>query len=284
MLQKLEEEVLLIILEKYDENSNRHISGYYSEFPEYMNFSIKDSIHKLKCLGYLACNLSTLSRWEVILSPDGLSYFEKKGMRKELFEELPNNAKELLEELIKREMENGQLDELLREKLEEDKTDKIVRGIIGTLKYNGLLNVHWADDTVYYAELTNVGRTYFEREKKYMEQIEKLSKPSVSIGSLNNTGIFNMGNITDSNITIDNSVSQIEKEIEEKGNEDKEELKQILEEVKDYIDNINTTKNIPKNTGLFKRIGHHLNKHQWFYSQVVGLLGQTLLLAMGNKI
>ncbi len=268
MLQKLEEEVLLIILEKYDENSNRHISGYYSEFPEYMNFSIKDSIHKLKCLGYLACNLSTLSRWEVILSPDGLS----------------NNAKELLEELIKREMENGQLDELLREKLEEDKTDKIVRGIIGTLKYNGLLNVHWADDTVYYAELTNVGRTYFEREKKYMEQIEKLSKPSVSIGSLNNTGIFNMGNITDSNITIDNSVSQIEKEIEEKGNEDKEELRQILEEVKDYIDNINATKNIPKNTGLFKRIGNHFNKQQWFYSQVVGLLGQTLLLAMGNKI
>ena len=283
-MQKLEEEVLLIILEKYDENSNRHISGYYSEFPEYMNFSIKDSIHKLKCLGYLACNLSTLSRWEVILSPDGLSYFEKKGMRKELFEELPNNAKELLEELIKREMENGQLDELLREKLEEDKTDKIVRGIIGTLKYNGLLNVHWADDTVYYAELTNVGRTYFEREKKYMEQIEKLSKPSVSIGSLNNTGIFNMGNITDSNITIDNSVSQIEKEIEEKGNEDKEELRQILEEVKDYIDNINATKNIPKNTGLFKRIGNHFNKQQWFYSQVVGLLGQTLLLAMGNKI
>ena len=205
-------------------------------------------------------------------------------MRKELFEELPNNAKELLEELIKREMENGQLDELLREKLEEDKTDKIVRGIIGTLKYNGLLNVHWADDTVYYAELTNAGRTYFEREKKYMEQIEKLSKPSVSIGSLNNTGIFNMGNITDSNITIDNSVSQIEKEIEEKGNEDKEELKQILEEVKDYIDNINATKNIPKNTGLFKRIGNHFNKQQWFYSQVVGLLGQTLLLAMGNKI
>lgn len=284
MLQKLEEEVLLIILERYDGNSNRHISGYYSEFPEYMNFSIKDSIHKLKCLGYLACNLSTLSRWEVILSPDGLSYFEKKGMRKELFEELPRNAKELLEELIKREIEDGELDELLRNKIEEDRTDKIVRGIIGTLRYNGLLNVHWADNTVYYAELTNAGRTYFEREKKYMEQIEKMSKPSVNIGNLTNTGIFNMGNITDSSITINNSMEQLEKEIEEKGNEDKEELKQILEEVKDYIDNINATKSIPKNTGLFKRIGNHFNKHQWFYSQVVGLLGQALLLGMGNQI
>lgn len=284
VVAKIRRRSIRIILEKYDGNSNRHISGYYSEFPEYMNFSIKDSIHKLKCLGYLACNLSTLSRWEVILSPDGLSYFEKKGMRKVLFEELPSNAKELLRELIKREIEDGELDELLRNKIEEDKTDKIVRGIIGTLKYNGLLNVHWAEDTVYYAELTNTGRTYFEREKRYMEQIEKISRPSVSIGNLTNMGVFNMGNITDSNITIDNSISQIEKEIEEKGNEDKEELKQILEEVKDYIDNINTTKNIPKNTGLFKRIGHHLNKHQWFYSQVVGLLGQTLLLGMGNQI
>ena len=66
MLQKLEEEVLLIILEKYDENKKRHISGYYSEFPEYMQFSIEDSIHKLKDFGYLACNLSTLSRWLII--------------------------------------------------------------------------------------------------------------------------------------------------------------------------------------------------------------------------
>ena len=117
-----------------------------------------------------------------------------------------------------------------------------------------------------------------------MEQIERMSKPSVSIGNLTNTGFLNMGNVTDSNIVINNSVEQLEKEIEEKGNEDKEELKQILEEVKDYIENINVTKNISKNTGLFKRIGKHFNKHQWFYSQVVGILGQALLLGMGNQV
>ena len=62
-----------------------------------------------------------------------------------------------------------------------------------------------------------------------------------------------------------------------------EEAIEILEEVKDYIDNMNVTKNIAKNTGLCKRIGNHFNKHQWFYSQVIGLLGQALLLGMGNK-
>ena len=92
-----------------------------------------------------------------------------------------------------------------------------------------------------------------------------------------------MGKITDSNITINNSIEQIKKEIEERG-QDKEELLQILEEVKDYIDNLKETNKITKNTGLFKRIGNHLEKHQWFYSQIVGILGQTLLLGMGNQV
>ena len=46
---------------------------------------------------------------------------------------------------------------------------------------------------------------------------------------------------------------------------------------------MNVTKSIAKNTGLCKRIGNHFNKHQWFYSQVIGILGQALLLGMGNK-
>ena len=100
VLQRLEEEVLSIILEKYNGNKSMSVSGDYDEFPKYMSFSMVNSIDKLKIAGYLASNISSLSSWNVILSPDGLSYFELKGMRKELFEELPNNAKELLKELL----------------------------------------------------------------------------------------------------------------------------------------------------------------------------------------
>ena len=39
----------------------------------------------------------------------------------------------------------------------------IYRGIIGTLKNNGLINVFWASDTVYDAVITQAGRSYFER-------------------------------------------------------------------------------------------------------------------------
>ena len=152
-----------------------------------------------------------------------------------MFEELPDNAKKLLKELLECELKNDNIAEALREELEKDKTDTIMRSIIGTLKYNGLLKVNWADNTVYHAELTNEGRTYFEREKKYMEQLEKMSKPSVHIGSITNSGVFSMGDIIDSDITIDNSVEQLEKEINEKGNEDKEELLEILQENYDIL-------------------------------------------------
>ena len=46
---------------------------------------------------------------------------------------------------------------------------------------------------------------------------------------------------------------------------------------------MNITKIIAKNTGLCKRMGNQFNKHQCFYSQVIGLLGQALLLGMENK-
>lgn len=285
LLSETEEMMLSILLNKSNNGTRMEILGDSNEFPEYIYSNFEGIIEKLKLFGYISFGKVYISGdWHIILTPDAISYFEKKGMRKELFEELPNNAKKLLEELINAELENKEIDELLRYKIEEDKTDKIMRGIVKTLTENGLIKVTWASDTVYYAELTNAGRTYFEREKRYKEQIEKLNKPLVNIENLTNTGFLNMGNITDSSIVINNSIEQLEKDIDERGNEDKEELKQILEEVKDYIDNINTTKNISKNKGLFKRIGNHLNKHQWFYSQVIALLGQTLLFCMGNKV
>ena len=284
ILQRLEEEVLAIILQKYDENEQFTVSGDYSEFPSSMRFSIGDSLNKLKIAGYLSAVNCSLSDWSVILSPDGLNYFEKKGLRKELFEELPDNAKELLKKLLEVESNNGKLDEILNEEIKNDKTDKIVRGIIGTLKYNGLLNVSWGSGIVSYAELTNEGRNYFEREKKYMEQMEKNNRPFINIQSLENSGFLNMGSITDSNITINNSIEQVKSDIEKNGENDKEELFQLLEEVKDYIDNLKDTKSIAKNTGLFKRIGQHFEKHQWFYSEIVALLGQAILLLMGKQI
>ena len=258
LLNEVEEEALRIMIECLSENGNIS-TGEYNKFPNYIYEQLKDILYKLRITGYIARGDVWLNGWEVLITPLGLSYFDKKGLREELFNELSDSAKDLLKELVNNEFTEKGIANILREKIEEDKTDRIIRGIIGTLKNNGLISVSWADDTVYYAELTDAGRTYFEREKKYMEKLKQMSGDTYNI---NNSGIFNMGNIENLNINIDNSIHEIEKKIEDKGNEDKEELKEILQEVKDYLDNIKETKTLGKNGALFKRLSNHLAKHR----------------------
>lgn len=56
-----------------------------------------------------------------------------------------------------------------------------------------------------------------------------------------------------------------------------------MQEVKDYIDNINESKIVSKNTGLFKRIGKHIQNYQWFYQTLVTMIGNSIINVMGGK-
>ena len=48
ILNANEESMLDIFLEKYDSNKSYEISGNCNEFPDYMRFSIKDTMNNLK--------------------------------------------------------------------------------------------------------------------------------------------------------------------------------------------------------------------------------------------
>lgn len=125
--------------------------------------------------------------------------------------------------------------------------------------------------------LTPQGITYFE-DKKKAEEREKTMKPSINIGSITATGSnFVLGDVVNSTLSVDNSMARIENEIEEKGGEDKQELKEILDEVKELIENMQESRHIPKNKGLFARLANHLEKHGWFYGEVIGLIGAAAL-------
>ncbi|MBQ3409666.1 MAG: hypothetical protein IJH12_10765 [Clostridia bacterium] len=283
MLQRLEEEMLDIILDKYDGNEELLVSGQFQDFPPKMKLSVNKLMDKLELSGYLSSVNKNMRGWFVTLTPEAISYFQKKGCRDELITEMPDNAKKLLSKLIECENQGGNISELLRREIDADDTDKITRSIIGTLKYNGLIKTKWADDTIYYAELTNEGRCYFEMEKKHMEKLEEKNNV-FNIENFINSGVVNTGTMIDSNISINNAVTQLEKEIDTRAKEEeKQELKELVEEVKDYIDNIKENKNVTKNTGLFKRLQAHFEKNQWFYEQVVGIVGQAVLLIMGNQ-
>lgn len=215
ILNKNAEEMLKVFLRKYDEIKDYCIDGSYDEFPERMRFSIKDTMESLELYDYISNYLLFINGgWSVTLTPEALEYFDKKGRRTELFEELVSSEKELLREILKIDNENGDVTNFLKDKVDNDLKD-ILRGIIGTLDSNGLIKVVWGSDTVYYATLTQAGRSYFEREQKYKE--------------INPNVVYINGNQV--NIAKDNAIltaSQIN---------NTSELDKLIEELKEILEN-----------------------------------------------
>ncbi len=283
LLSRKEEDMLSVILSKYNNNSSLEVTGMHTDFQEYMRFCIKETMENLKLFGYIAnYNFFISGDWIVNLTPDGISYFEKKGMREKLFNELPENAKDLLKQIIDNEEKN--ISDLLAKKVEEDKTDAIVRGIIGTLKENGLINVNWASNNVYHAELTNAGRTYFEREERYKKQLEMSRQIAYNIGTINANGSnFVIGNAINSNFNLESSFNNVEKEIEEKGGEDKEELHDLLQETKEIIENFENSKIVQTRKSFINRLSKHLEKHSWFYGAITTILGETFIKVLSGN-
>lgn len=283
ILPQKEEELLQIILNKYNGNEEMQVTGEFNELPEKMKFGCKDIFNTLKLYRYIGEYDLDLNNWSVVLNQEGIDYFEKKGMRQELFEELAENEKELLKEIVQAEKESKNISELLAKKVENDQND-ICRGIIGTLKRNGLLNVSWASGTVYTASLTNPGRTYFEREEKHLKRMESNKSNIYNFGDISiDKGNFVAGDVVNSVLNVDSHITQIERDIAEKAEDnDKEKLKEILEEAKEIMENINNNGVIEKRKSFFKKITEHANKYGWFYAQIVNLIGTAVLTKIGG--
>lgn len=143
--------------------------------------------------------------------------------------------------------------------------------------YGVVSSPHVWINAMWEATLTPQGITYFE-DKKVAQEKEKAMRSPINIGSITATGSnIVIGDVINSSFSIDNSLDRLEQEIEEKGGEDKEELKDILEEVKELIENMQDSRHIPKNKGIFSRLSNHLEKHGWFYGEIIGLIGAAAL-------
>lgn len=117
--------------------------------------------------------------------------------------------------------------------------------------------------------------SYFEDKQAALDRQDKREKERQK--SIINYGNLVFGNVSGSTLTVDNSIHQIEQAIDEKGGEDKEELHELLDEVKELIENIQSSRAIPKQKKLFEKISNHMEKHGWFYGAVVQLLGTAAL-------
>lgn len=122
--------------------------------------------------------------------------------------------------------------------------------------------------------------SYFEDKQAALDRRDKREKERQQ--SIINYGNLVFGNVSGSTLTVDNSIHQIEQAIDEKGGEDKEELHELLDEVKELIENIQLSRAIPKQKKLFEKISNHMEKHGWFYGAVIQLLGTAALGLIGG--
>lgn len=153
------------------------------------------------------------------------------------------------------------------------------------VRYGMIVSPYTYPITSWDVTLTLQGLAYFE-DKKAAQERDRMDREKVSVVNIENLtshgGNIFLAPVTNSTFSIDNSVSNIEKEIEEKAGEDAEELKAVLDEVKELIENINDSRHIPKNKGLLQRITGHLDKHGWFYAEIIGLLGTAAMALLGG--
>lgn len=285
ILPHKEEELLRIILNGYDGNKEMISRGNYDQIPSYMQLDIKNLFESLNMHNYIGKNAIYLSGdWFASINQEALDYFDKKGMRKELFEELADNEKLLLKEIIEAENNNVNISVLLAEKINSDDKD-IVRNIIGELRSNGFLNVAWADDTVYSAELTQPGRTYFEREEKYFKRMKESVNNTYNVGNIYADGSnVVIGDVRDSFLNIDNSFSRIENKVEQEcDQEDKFEINELLEEAREIIDNMKKNGSIGQRKSFFKKLTEHACKYGWLYAEIVNLIGTAAIGVLGGK-
>jgi len=123
--------------------------------------------------------------------------------------------------------------------------------------------------------------SYFEDKEAALIR-KKEAEERMSVGNITNFGNIVFGDVTDSTLTVDNSIHEIERLINERGGEDAEELKDILDEVKELIENIETSRSVPKQKKLFQRLTVHLAKHGWFYGAIIQLLGAEVIQMIGS--
>ena len=130
------------------------------------------------------------------------------------------------------------------------------------------------------ATITPQGITYFENKDQALKRHEEEQK-QMSFGNITNYGNIVFGNVSGSTLTVDNSIHEIERMIDENGGEDTEELRDLLNEVKELIENMQASRSIPKQKKLFQRLNDHVVRHGWFYGAVVQLLGTATMTMLG---
>lgn len=136
----------------------------------------------------------------------------------------------------------------------------------------------------YYGDVTmGGGFPIYQCKVQDLEEYEKSRNNTASnISITNQNGAVIIGNVNNSPISISNSFTELERKIESDGGTDKEELLDLLEQVKELCETMEASKALPKSKSLMKKISTHMTTHAWFYAEVAKIVGATVMKVIEN--
>ena len=124
--------------------------------------------------------------------------------------------------------------------------------------------------------------SYFSDKEEALKK-QKETHKRITGSVYNNYGNMIFGDVSNSQLSVDNSINKISRAIDEMGGEDATALHETLEEIKELIENIESSRSIPKRKRLAQKIADHASKHGWFYGAVLQLLGTAAFNLIGNQ-
>lgn len=193
---------------------------------------------------------------------------------------LDKSSEIVLEALLKISEKYNSLDfQAEYEELPEGYVNGITQ-IFETLNVYGLLfrHIEFMGGS-FHVTLSPQAKNYFkDKEESLRKEQERRMAQNINITATGSN--INFGSIINSTLSAENIISNLKKEIEEKGGEDKEELKELFEEVKELCEGIQVNNSLPKRKKLMEKLSNHMAKHGWFYGEIVGLIGSTAISAM----
>ncbi|ERI90650.1 hypothetical protein HMPREF1982_03688 [Clostridiales bacterium oral taxon 876 str. F0540] len=301
-LNNIQEELLKILLDNFHENGTTSVAKFdYEILPLHIRLDIHNVMNELQEL-HILVGFEIETNWDTtpytneviaILTPYAKKYFSEKETNekkqnwklaggKDMFRTLTPKVRALFAEILEN---RDNLDVYFENKFEDLSYDDdvVLRGMISELIDKDLISVPlWAENLPYNVSITYNGTIYFEQESEFEKQKEINAAQIFNIDTFNAHGSnVTFGNVINSTQSIDNSIEQVKKLIDEHGGDDKKELNELLEDIKEICENINETKTIHKNSGLMRRLNKNIEKHGWFYSSIIQLLGKSVFQILG---
>lgn len=236
-LTKDEEELLKLLINKYNETNNMVVSLEAWEIPKDIQTNARFILEKLMekdCISRYNCFVD--GGLVATLLKNGIDYYNSfiKGLNDKQNLQNDDNLIEEEEKLLKdiidlSKEKNVNIAGFLNKKIEKDND---YEDLVHDLKEGGFINLLYADNEIYFAVPTSKGKLYFSK-KSQKEGERNKNKSNSNIITNNNNFNFSGDNNTYNNIgnIINTSNFTETEEFEKLNNEDKKEILEIKDEI-----------------------------------------------------